>query len=107
MGADLRGERRLVVIGERARRDLARLDVRLIERIDAEDGARDGRRDLPAKELGAELVGVVDAEPYDRLTGALERRHRVVLRRIGGRGQTDVDELAIVAVHGGRTERLA
>ena len=43
-----------------ARPVLGRLDVRLVERIDAEDRARDRGRELPAEELGAEVVRIVE-----------------------------------------------
>src|SRR5207302_4530419 len=44
-------------VGEVARRDLARLDVRLIERIDAEDRAGNRGRHFPTEELLTEMRG--------------------------------------------------
>ena len=38
------------------------LDVRLVERVDLEDRARDGGGELPAEELGAEVVRVVELD---------------------------------------------
>ena len=46
----------LVFVGQRARGDLAGFDVRLVERVDAEDRARNRRRNLPAEELGRQVV---------------------------------------------------
>ena len=43
--------RLLVILGQRARLVLARLDVRLVERIDADDRAGHRGRDLPAEEF--------------------------------------------------------
>ena len=46
------------------------LDVRLVEGMDLEDVAGDGRRELPAVELGAEVVGVVQPELAALAVGA-------------------------------------
>ena len=39
-----------------------RLDVRLVEGVDAQDGARDRGRELPAEELGPEVVRVAELD---------------------------------------------
>ena len=51
---------------------LGLLDVRLVERIDAQDDARDRRRDLPADHLAREVHRVVELDADDRLPGLLE-----------------------------------
>ena len=71
-----------VLGGQLPRGDLARFDVGLIERVDAEDRSGDGRRDLPAEELLAEVVQVVERDAHDRMTGPLEGFDRCVLRRV-------------------------
>ena len=60
--------------GEHAPGQLLRLlDVRLVERVDAQDDAGDRRRDLPADDLAGEVDRVVELDPDDRVAGALER----------------------------------
>ena len=87
------------------------LDVRLIERIDPQDGARERGRDLPAHELGAELDRRVDGDADDRVAGGGQLGQPSVHVRADGRvrsgraGQRDPDEDAVVAV--GRTARRA
>src|SRR5665213_2253061 len=46
--------------GQLFRLDLAGLDIRLIERIDAEDRARAGGGELPAEELLADVIAIGD-----------------------------------------------
>ena len=72
----------LVCGGEFARLVLAGLDIRLIERIDAEDRARDGRGELPAEEFLADVIAIGDGDAHDRVTCAFERSDRVILLRI-------------------------
>ena len=74
--------RLLVVVGQRARLVLARLDIRLVERVDADDRAGDRGGDLPAEEFLADVPDVLHADPRDRMAGPLQRRHRLALRRI-------------------------
>src|SRR5919108_3753444 len=50
----------LALLEDRARPVFRLLDVRLIEGVDAEDRARDGRGELPAEELSTEVVRCVD-----------------------------------------------
>src|SRR4029079_2834227 len=54
-----------------ARQLLGLLDVGLVERVDAQDRARDRGRDLPADELGAEVDRVGQLDPDDRMAGRL------------------------------------
>ena len=73
----------LVRVGQLARRDLARLDVGLVERIDADHRAGDGGRDLEAEEFLREMSAAREADAHHRLAGALERVDRLVLRGVG------------------------
>ena len=68
----------LVGGGQRLRLDLARLDVRLIERVQAHHVRRDGGGDLPAEELLADGRAVArrrSARPRRRPLRAPRRRH--------------------------------
>ena len=88
----VRGERAglFISVGELARLDLARFDIRLIERIDADDGSGDGGRDLEAEELLGNQICRGEPDAHDGLTGALQRRHGLVLgRRPGARRRAD------------------
>src|SRR5712692_8680524 len=73
--------RLLPLLGQPVRGQLARLDVGLIEGIDPEDRARHRRRELPAEELGAEVVGVLHVDLDDRVARRLEGGDGRVLRR--------------------------
>ena len=68
--------------GELARRDFARLHVRLIERIDADDGAGHRRGHLPAEEFLADVVDVGNGNAHHGLSRALQCVDGGVLRRI-------------------------
>src|SRR5204863_8507980 len=59
--------------------NLAGLDVRLVEWIDLEPGARDRGGHLPAEEFLGELVGPRERDAHDRLPGLLERSNRRIL----------------------------
>ena len=76
----------LVLGGESPRHALAGFHVRLIERVDPENGTGHGGRDLPAKEFLAEVVRIVDPDAHDRVTDVSARRPPV-LHRIGRRPQ--------------------
>ncbi len=97
----------LVVIGQRARLVLARLDIRLVERIDADDRAGDGGGDLPAEEFLADVPDILHADPRDRMAGPLQRLHRLALRRIDLPVQLQIGEEPVAAVALGHGERLA
>ena len=88
--------------GQLARLVLAGLDVGLIERIDAEDRARDRGGELPAEEFLADVIAVGDGDAHDRLPGALERGDRVILLRVRFARQPQIDEQPVLAVDLGR-----
>src|SRR6266550_4598668 len=50
----------LVFLRELSRDDFARFDVWLIERIDADNGSRDCRGDLPAEKFLTQIVNIRD-----------------------------------------------
>ena len=85
---------------------LGLLDVGLVERVDAQDGAGDGGRDLPAHELGAEVDRVVDGDPDDRVSGLGEGGRQRRPRAGGAVGQGDPDEGAIRSRRPDVAERL-
>ena len=92
--------------GQFARLDLARLDVGLIERIDAEDRAGNRGRDLEAEEFLADdgrstscRCGPPDGRPLRARRAARPARHRP-------RRRAQIDEQAIVAIGRGVAERL-
>src|SRR5216683_1191686 len=97
----------LVLVGELAGLDLAGLDIGLVERTEANDGAGDGGGDLPAEEFLAELAGIREGDADDRLAGALQRVDGAVLRGIGAGIETQIGEETVAAVDFRRTERLA
>ena len=108
------GERRIlrppaargVLGGQAARGDLARLDVRLIERIHTEDRARHGRRDLPAEELAGDVVAVRERQAHDGLARRLEAGERRVLAGVLVAVEVQGNEDPVVVVDGGSAERL-
>ena len=87
-----------VLGGQLSRRDLAGFHVGLIERVDAKDGARYRGRELPAEELLSQVVRIVHRDADDRVTRALQLVYGCVLRRVGCRHQSYVDENAIATV---------
>ena len=96
--------------GQHARRGLlGGGHVRLVERVDADGGAGDRGRELPAEELAAQPFAGRDDQVDDRMAGG---RQRVELR-VGARSPVarrvmrEADEDAIVAVDARRRERLA
>src|SRR6478672_4168386 len=95
-----RDERRDVPFGRvrghspaRSRKELARsvlrlLHVRLVARVDLEDRARDRGRELPAEELGAEVVRVVQLDALRlavRVVRPFARRRHEPLSLLAGR----------------------
>ena len=69
----------LVGFGQRARLDLARLDVRLIEWIDADDLTGDGGGDLPTEEFLADMPDIFDADFRNWMAGLLKCCHSFLL----------------------------
>src|SRR5262249_19892888 len=97
----------LVLARERLRRDLAGLNVRLIERVDAEHRAGDGRRDLPSHELFAEVVFRRHPNSDDWSAGLLQCGYAGILCGIGLVLEAQICEHSIVAVDLRRSERFA
>ena len=64
----------LDLVGQRAGFDLARFDVRLVERVDAEDRAGDGGGDLPAEELAPQRGARRHLETHHGRAGLGEAR---------------------------------
>src|SRR5665213_2724694 len=81
----LRGQalRFLVGLGQDTRFVLARLDIRLVERIDADDRTRNRGGDLPSEEFMTDVPDVFHLDPRDRMARLLQRIHRLALRCIG------------------------
>ena len=92
----------LIGIGQRARLVLARLDIRLVERVDADDRAGDGGGDLPAEEFLADVPDILYADSRDRMAGPLQRLHGLALRRIDLPVQLQIGEEPVAAVALGR-----
>ena len=96
----------LVGRGQIAGLDLARLDIGLVERVDADDRAGDRGRHLPAEEFLSELHRVGDDDPHHRLARRFERGDRVLLLGILVSGEPQIGEEPVVAVDRGGSERL-
>ena len=75
---------------------LARFDVGLIERIDADDRARDGGRDLEAEEFLADMLGGFLHDADDRVSGRFQRRQLGLVFRSPLAGEPQVDEEAVL-----------
>ncbi len=84
--------------GELAGFDFAGFDVRLIERIDADNGAGDGSGNFPAKEFLAERVDVRKGDANDGMTGFFESGDGGILGFVGFGGQAQIGEDTVVAV---------
>src|SRR5258708_37697368 len=78
--------------------DLAGFDVRLVEGVDADDGACDGGGDFPAKKFLAEIIGVRQSDAHDGMPSFFERSDRGILGLVRLRCQTHISENAIVAI---------
>ena len=97
----------LDVVGELARLDLARLDVGLVERVDAHHRACHGRGNLPAEELARQRVDVGHVDPHDGPPGGYQRLDGRILGVVGRGRESKVDEQAVGPVRGRRAEGLA
>ena len=93
--------------GQLAGLDLGGLDVRLVERVDAEHGAGDRRGDLEAEEFLADMVDRLHDDADHRMPGLLQRGELVVMRGVVFALGAQVDEEAVVAVERGVAERFA
>ena len=76
----------------------SRFHVRLIERVNAEDGTGHRGRDFPTEEFLSQIVRIVHRDAYDWMTGSFQLLNGSVLRRIGARQQPEIDKYAIVAI---------
>ena len=74
---------RFVLAGQFFGFDLAGFDVRLVEGVDANDLARDGRGDFPAEKFLAESISVRQSDSYDRMPGLFQGGNRGILSFIG------------------------
>src|SRR5882762_9757671 len=77
---------------------LARFDIRLVEGVDAEDGACDGRGDFPAEEFLPEIVSILESDAHDGVPSLFERGNRGILRLVWLRRQPQISEDPIVAI---------
>jgi hypothetical protein len=82
------------------------LDVRLVERVDAEDSPSDRRRHLPADELGTEVDRVGDGDPDDGMAGRLERVGERIAAAIRPAVEGEADEDPIVPIRLRPAERF-
>src|SRR5262249_46773804 len=72
----------LVLTRELSSLNFAGLDIRLVECINSDDRAGNGRRNLPAKELLAKIVSVAYRNSDDGMASSLKCRDLLVLHRI-------------------------
>src|SRR5207237_10239006 len=70
----------LIGRGQRARLLFARFDIRLVERVDADDSAGDRGRDLEAEKLLTDGIVVGNIDANNRMSGGFDRADRLVLR---------------------------
>ncbi len=84
---------------------LGRLDVGLVEGIDAQAMAGHRRRHLPQEELLPQVVQVPQAQAHHRMPGILEGLHSLVVGIVAV--QPQVDEQPVVAIDIRRAQRLA
>src|SRR4029077_13789833 len=90
---------------ELARLQLARLDIRLIEMVDANERAGNGGGEFPAEEFLTELVAVGDVKAQDGLTGPFEPGDVVVLGCVRVGREPDIDKKPIGAIDLASAER--
>ena len=93
--------------GQFAGLDLGGFDVGLVERIDAEDRARDRGRHLEAEEFLADMVDRFHDDADHGMPGRFQRVEPVVMRGVVFAFGPDIDEEAVVAVERGIAERFA
>ena len=88
----------LVLLGQRARFFLAGLDIRLVERVDADDRASHRHRDLPAEEFLTDMRDIRHADPRDWMACLFQCRHGLTLRRIALPVELQIGKEPILAV---------
>ena len=90
--------RRLVCLGQTTGSNLARFDVRLIERIDLQNRARHGGGDLPSEELLRQIPPILTTDAHDGMPALAERvDSRIDGRRFRVGVQSEPHENPIVA----------
>src|SRR5882762_8844692 len=95
-----------VSVGELPGLHLARLDVGLVERIDAEDRPRDRRGDFPAEEFLSDVMALANRDAHDRMAGLLQRRDGLVLLGIRFGGEPQIGEDPVLTIGLRACERL-
>src|SRR5258708_39366390 len=88
-----------VLAGQLLGFDLAGLDVGLVEGVDADDGARHSRSDLPPEKFLAEIVNIRERNAHNRVPGLFKRGNRSVLSLIGLCREPQVSKHSIVTIH--------
>ena len=88
-------------------RNLAGLDIGLVEGVDADDGACDRGGNLPAEKFRAQIIDVGHRDSQHGVPGLFERRHLRIDLHIRGMFGVDVGEHAIVAVNLRRAQFFA
>src|SRR5262249_40027961 len=91
---------------QRARPLLARLDIRLVERIDPDDGARGSYRKLEAEELLRDVVWRLQHDAHNRMSGLLQCVQRARVVGIGLVCGPQIDEEPVIAINAGRADWL-
>ena len=89
-----------------AGRDLARLDIGLVERIDAKHYSGHGGRDLEAEKFLREKLWRTDSDAHHGMPVTRQRINELVLRRIRMRGVAQIHEQPMRVVGGRLAERL-
>src|SRR6185437_5868846 len=95
-----------ILVSECARLVLTRLNIRLVERIDADDRTGNGSRHLPAKEFLAYVPDVLHADMRNRMASPLQCRHRLALQCILLSLKLKVGKETVVAIALGCCHRL-
>jgi hypothetical protein len=49
-----------------------RFDIRLIERVDSHEMSGDSRRHFPQKHLAAQIIGIINPDFQDRMSGGCQ-----------------------------------
>ena len=90
-----------------ARDDLAGFHVRLVERIDFQNRARDRRGNFPAEEFLAQVVSIRELDLDNGMAGISQGVQLLLLGRVRLIGEPQMNEHAIVAVNLRRSQRFA